>query len=599
MPSPDEKEIKDTADKALGSGHAREALALYGTLLSRVQMFESGIYESWLSGALGAYRALGRRREAGYVLLGLRRFADAEACFSADEHPLDWALAVGQQHRHAEAARILAASGHSALAAVDLEAAGEHAGARAEWERVLANPRLRGLPYETALAYFNLGETLLRLRDAGAGRVLATAQRMLEELADDFETRGERERAFDCYGILLRLGKDTGSFENVAEGYLNSIRLLAPDGDHKFFVLQYYEDFLAYATERRELHAAATLAREAADYSLKANLVYDRHYLRRAAELWRETARHNEATSGPHDLSENALHAAIDAASSLGDLALVGQVYASLAALPLPAKKRDRYAALARRYAHARSDDAPVTAFPPHLRRPGAYQDVWRLDLVEWELGGEPAPVLARLVAHQTGHAQGVRLALRALLLCADPNFVPTHPSSGAELGVALGRVQMYEVLSPLERLYEHPSPQVRAAVMTGVGQVYCKRSFNLVRKGLGDAGPGVRDEALRVLRALRFRDGFDSLARIFRESSDGAVREVALATIADIGSPEAGLFLIEVVRHETGALHALARTRLASFTGDDLAPIIRQYMDLETGSTREALQEILEKTGG
>src|SRR4029077_18468968 len=120
----------------------------------------------------------------------------------------------------------------------------------------------------------------------------------------------------ECYGILLRLGRDTASFENVAEGYLNSIRILAAD-DQKFYVLQYYDDFLEYAVEQKELHAAATLAREAADYSLKAGLVYDRHYLRRAAELWAEAAKQNEAASGPTDLSENALHAGVDAASSL------------------------------------------------------------------------------------------------------------------------------------------------------------------------------------------------------------------------------------------------------------------------------------------
>ena len=52
-------------------------------------------------------------------------------------------------------------------------------------------------------------------------RALVDSQRRLEQVADDFETRGERERAFDCYQILLKLGKESGQFENLAEGYVN------------------------------------------------------------------------------------------------------------------------------------------------------------------------------------------------------------------------------------------------------------------------------------------------------------------------------------------------------------------------------------------
>jgi HEAT repeat protein len=129
---------------------------------------------------------------------------------------------------------------------------------------------------------------------------------------------------------------------------------------------------------------------------------------------------------------------------------------------------------------------------------------------------------------------------------------------------------------------------------MGGVGQVYCKRSFNLVRKGLADPAEGVRNEALRALRGLRFRDGFDPLTQIFRQSTDERVRVAALETIADIGSLEAGLFLIDVLRHESGLLRTTAEARLSSFSGDDVAPTVRQYLDLEVGERREALQHVL-----
>ena len=37
---------------------------------------------------------------------------------------------------------------------------------------------------------------------------------------------GELERAFDCFQILLKLGKESAQFENLAEGYVNCIRVL-------------------------------------------------------------------------------------------------------------------------------------------------------------------------------------------------------------------------------------------------------------------------------------------------------------------------------------------------------------------------------------
>ena len=57
-----------------------------------------------------------------------------------------------------------------------------------------------------------------------------------------------------------------GQFENLAEGYVNCIRVLSED-NLKFYVLQYYEDFIKLALERGEFHAAATLYHEAADYA--------------------------------------------------------------------------------------------------------------------------------------------------------------------------------------------------------------------------------------------------------------------------------------------------------------------------------------------
>ncbi|MBC8131657.1 MAG: HEAT repeat domain-containing protein, partial [Deltaproteobacteria bacterium] len=303
------------------------------------------------------------------------------------------------------------------------------------------------------------------------------------------------------------------------------------------------------------------------------------------------------------DLSENALHAGIDAATTLGDLALVSKLYGELAALRLVAKKRERYQVLANRYAGGNVPVPVGAGLPDYLRRPGAYQDVWRQDLVEWELDGDPAAVLARLVVDRTDHVRFSRLALRALLLVGNPGFSVDDPGAAAELALALGRIQIYEVLRAMETLFAHsPSPVVRAAVMTGVGQVYCRRSFGLVRQGLEDLVPQVREEALVALRGLRFRDGLDSLVRIFREQKDERVRLAALETIADIGSLEAGMFLLDAILFETGAVQNAAEKRLRAFQSEDLGHALRQRVDGESGGNpvlRRAFEAIDKGEGG
>jgi len=573
-------DLKERADRALRAKRPGDALPLYGALLGIVHE-TAGIYDSWLEGALGAYQALGRRFEAGQVLLGLRRFGDAQRHFSVGERPLEWALCASKLGRHAESARVLAAAGHPVLAAVELETAGETAAARAEWERALRDPRLAGRAYETALLHFSLAECLLCLGELEpALREMAVAQRMIEVLADDFESRGESERALDCYCLLLRMGKDTGSFENVAEGYLNAIRIQAKN-DQRFMVMQYYDDFLAYAVERGEWYAAATLAREAADFSAKTALVYDRHYLARAAALWSETARQNEAAGGPTDLSENALSAGIDAATTLGDLALVSRLYGELAALPLPVAKRERYQTLGARYGTAGPPIAPTVGFSEYLRNPTAYHEVWRQDLIEWELDGDPAAVLTRLVVDRTDHLRPPRLALRALLMVSTLGSALDRTNAMAELAVALGRIPTYEVLRPMEKLYEQSqSPEVRAAVMTGVGQITIRRSFGLVRRGREDPAARVREEALGALRRLNFRDALDPLLRIFRDKTDERIRLAALETIADIGSLEAAMVLLDAVLYETGAVQTRAELRLRAFNRDELGPNLRRILD-------------------
>jgi hypothetical protein len=609
MAARDDVDLRQRAERALRSSRWREALTLYAQLLEKVEVYDARRYEAWLEGAFTAYQALGRTREAGYVLLCLRRYAEAQRQFPPAERPLEWALAASGLGRHAEAARVLSEAGHPVLAAFELEAAGAHTAARLEWERVVRDGRLVGQPYETALAHLRLGQSLLRTGEAAAGaRELATTQRLLEAVADDAETRGVVGRAGGGYRFLIRLGRETGSFENVAEGYLNSIRILVRE-DEKFYAFQFYDDFLAFAVEKKEWYAAATLAREAAAYSVKSGLVFERHYLSRAAELWEATATSNEAAGGPVDLSENALHAAIDASLSLNDHALVARLYGALASLPLPPKKRARYQRLAARPPGILAAPAPpAPGFPEYLRRANAYTDVSRQDLVEWALEGDPTAVLARVLTGVDAERSGdtsfeerkvARLALRAILLANAPGFSLDDARATAELALALGRVAYYPIMRPLERLAEHVAPEVRAAVMASVRDNYLPRSLRIVQRGLTDPSPLVSEEALRSLRWLGFRDGFDALARVYREAKDERVRLVVLEAMVRIGSFEAGLFLLDVVRQEGGALASAAAERLADFQGDELVPLVRQALEVETSDRRTTLEKILARLLG
>src|SRR4051812_3820461 len=485
------------AEQALRKGRPREALALYLKLLQHDKT-DGRDYEAWLDGTAATYLALGRGREAGYVLLALGRYGEAQRHFPVKERPLEWAFCASRTGRRGEAARVFSETGHPALAAIELEAAGAAAAARLEWERVLRDERLTGRPYEMALAHLSLGEALLRIGDrAGGVRELGTAARMLEVVADDFETGGETERAWDCYRVLLQLGKDMGSFETVAEGYLNMIRNIIDTDDRR--AVEYYDDFISYAVENKEWYAAALAAREVAEYSLKLGLAWDRHYLERAAELWIETARANQAASGPIDLSANAFLAAIDAATALADLALAGRIYGELAELPLPEARRRRYRTLARRYESELPRRLPSPAFPAVMRRSESYLEIWRDDLIEWELDGDPVTVMARLIADDSDRTIWTRPALRALLKFADPGFSPTNLSVLAEAAEAVGKVPAYEVLRSLFRLYDHDSADVRKAVVRGPGKALTPRMFDLVRRALTDPAPAVVEAALQL----------------------------------------------------------------------------------------------------
>ncbi len=594
-------ELFAEATAHLHDGRPAAAEPLLSQLLSQANAPPPN-YLAWIEASLECYRRLGKSRHAGYLLLFLGRFAEARTVFataenghfevarcfdleayrrtSSDRAPLWVQAARGYREAHRPV--------HAALA---FAAAGAHSEARRSWREVLQHPALRGRPYEQALTLFNLGRCHLEeLESLDDGRRhLVRAQQLLEEVAHDFEARGERERAYDCFAILLQLGKESGSFENLAEGYLNCIRIFKQD-HLKYYALQYYEDFLRLALEREEFHAAASICREAADYAQRVGLPFDRNYLTRAGEIWSRAAEANERSGGPIELTENALLAAVESLNSLGDFVRIRDTYQQLSRLPLLEKRRQRYRTIAARYASLSSPPGELPALPEQLRQRHAYPAIWELDLVEWELDGDCVLVASAILANERYADLIRRRALYLVLRQLDAN----QEQPLTEQALALGELQAYPALRPLERLFETGKAPVRRSVMLALGHLYFKRSLRLVNRGLGDEAPEVQEAALAAVRKLFFPHAFDPLTRIFREATDLRVKTAVLESLGRMRTLEAGEFLIEVLRLEPDPIGRIAQRQLLQFGLPELLPIARQHLELAVGITADRLREIL-----
>jgi hypothetical protein len=588
------------AQSALRGRNYRQALSLLTPLLNQAHVIDYE-YDNWLRSAAEAYLGLQDPLPAAYIYLYLHYFDMTHRYLDQNQHAMGVARAYEQQKHFNKAARIYLQAQRFAHAAVAHERAQEYGPARAAWEALLQRRAVDGDGYLSALVHLNLGLCCVKLDDKGAAHEhFVSATRFLEESADEFEARGEKDRAFDCYQVLLKLGKDAGSYENLAEGYLNSIRVLKED-NLKFYVLQYYEDFQKLSVEREEFHAAATLFREAAEYCARLGLEYDRFYEAKAAEAWLKAAESNSRRGGPPELGENALLAAIDGFNQIGDYRRVREAYQLLVALPLHEKRRRRYEEILGRYQNVPELSLNLTAFPEYLRQPSAYADIWYADIIEWEQGGDPFEVCASLVGNATYPDVVRRKALKVLIQVHDAQRNPNEMQSLARIAESLGEISAYAVLSPLEKLANHEGEAVRAQAVGATKHLYFKRSFVLVRKGLSDSSPEVREQALRAMKELHFNHAFEPLSRIYREHDEARVKKVALRSIGRIFTIEAGEFLLEVMRYETGDLPQIAEEALSNFENPRLASMVEQQLLIEAPNTevRRRLERIRESLRG
>lgn len=590
MTSLDRRDAFRRAATALERHQPEQALSWLWALLDRSHLVDDELAR-YLHLMARAYQQVERPRAAATVLLYLGQIDAARAL--AQGEPTDLARCAIHAGRADEAARHFEEAGWLGHAAIQLERGGDVRGARVLWERLADDARISEAPYTQGLVRFNLGRACRHLGDERAGRrALIESVHLLEAAADGFEAQGLRERAFDCFQVILTLGV-YGAFENLAEGYLNCIRILRED-NLRYYVLQYYEDFQKLALERGELHAAATLFREAADFARRQNLPYERHYRIRAAETHVATAEKALRDGQPVELAENAYGAAIEAFNQLGAYSKMREIYTVLAGLPLGERRCARYARLEQRLSGARDEGGPAVAFPDYLRMDTAYPEIWRLDVVEWEQAGDAAETMGEVLQDVNWPEYTRRLALLCRLAQLGSEARPPSSRMLVELAGRLGRVGIYASLAPLERYMKHPEPAVRAACMRAVRELFFKRSFVLVARGLADPDGDIRREALGAVQALHFVHAFDPLARIYRSSTDPAIRRAALGSIGRIPSLEAVEMLIDVVRHGDPEERRLAIKLLARSDHPETTEVLRDAAATATGTVREALDEAL-----
>ena len=507
---------------------------------------------------------------------------------------------------YAKAADEYEAAGLVAQAAIARERGGDFQRARALWSRLAQILSASGSDlYAAGLARFNLARTSLRTGDAAAAReAVVAAVHLLEEAADRYETIGQRERAFDCYQVLIAVGRESGEFEHVLEGFVNVIRILRED-HLRYYALQSYEEAVAAAEKQGEVSAAATLAREMSAYARKEGLGAVAGFATLTqARLWQEVAIASQKRKSPPEIAENALLAAVIALGEAGQYRQVGTVYGSLSGLPLEASRTKHYTRARGRYTDAQDLAIDAAPLPAHLRHEVGFPEVWHVDLVEWEQGGSSSQACGDIVLDPSQWSEVTRrramlARLSALAIEAPP---PGQRGPGADayarLAEQLALVELYTILSPLEHMFRRPEAPVRVAVVRALSRFLYKRTFITLREALVDADPTIVHEGAKALEELRFPHAFDPLARIYRESQSSPVRCSALRALSKIDTLEAAEMLLGVIQHDGAEERGAALDALKKARGLRFVDLARDQMKTLAGPARAAVKDVLQARG-
>lgn len=541
----------------------------------------------------------------GYVAAGDPAGWRRAAPWMSRVPPQDRARVLAAQGKMREASEEMEAAGCLAGAAIHREKAKDWTGARALWMRLAGQAERGADAYASALVRFNLARCARQCGDAGQARESTVATiRLLEEAADHFESTGRRERAFDCFQVLVQVGRESGAFEDVLEGFVNCIRILRED-HLKYFALEYYDEAIAAAAQQTETSAAATLAREAADYARSLALPgLASGYVVQQAELWRTLAAQHLQRGAPPEIAENALLASLLAYGELRQYGKVGELYRQLAGLDLEASRRAHYERAAVRYVREKDEKPGGAGGAAHpLRQDVQAADVWHVDVLEWEQRGSAVEACGDVMLDRRWPDLIRRKAMLARLTAlAVESASPTSETEAAagrvRLAEQLAHLQLYVVLSPLEALMDRPEPRLRVAVMQAMQTLFFKRSFAAVQRGLRDAEPAVVAQARKAVEALSFPHAVDPLSRIVRESLDAHARAAALRALARIESVEAAELLVGVLEYGPAVDRLAAVTALKGARGAKFVDAARSALPGASPALAETLREVLAARG-
>jgi tetratricopeptide (TPR) repeat protein len=567
--------------------------------------------------------ALSKQGDARRALTVLSYIASIDA--SAWKHaearlpnvpPIDRAPLLAAQGRLSEAAGEVEKAGLMAAAAIYRERASDWRAARTLWSRLGHVTESGEDVYVAALVRFNLARCARQCGDSDQARkAIAASVRLLEEAADHFESIGQRERAFDCFQVLVQVGRESGAFEDVLEGFVNSIRILREDHLEYDFALELFDAAIAAATERGESRAAATLARQAAEYARGLGLAaLASEYALKQAMLWRAVAQQQQSRQASPEVAENALRSAVVAFGEIGQFARVGESYAQLSQLELDPSRREHYARAAKRYEGVTDEPLPTSgAHRARPRRELHQPDVWHVDVLEWERKGNAAEACLdvlmdrRLMDDKRNEGGYIRrkallARLTALRLEAALDREPERPaapeawlvSMRVRLAEQLGEVQLYAALSPLEALFDQGERRVKVAVLRALERMCFKRSFITVRAALRDADPAVAQQASETVSALCFPPAVDPLSRIMAESAQPTVRAAALRALSRIDTLEAAELVLGVLEHGTPADREAALAAVKDTHGTKLMELARAALPRSTGTLHATLVDLL-----
>ena len=474
--------------------------------------------------------------------------------------------------------------------------------ARALWSRL--SERLGGSSgehYAAGLSRFNVARTSLAAGDERAAReATVAAVHRLEEAADRFESIGQRERAFDCYHVLIAIGELSKTFEHVLEGVVNAIRILGED-NLRYHALRLYDHAIDLAEHAGESSAAATLARGMTEFAQKQGLprVAARGIVRQSA-LWQQAADSLLARGGPPELVENALLASLLASAEAGQYTRVGQLYARLEKLDLEPARTRHYARAAQRYVGV--SDAVVASgmLDDRLGQHVAPPDVWHVDLIEWEERGSAAEACADLLLDpdEAGDRITLRSALVARLVAVSAEQQPDNARAAVVLADYLAPIGLYTLLSPLEHLYARPEPAVRLGAVRALSRYFFKRSFVTLESALADPDEAVADEATKALERLRFEHACDPLSRIYRTTGRAGVRIAALRALARIDVDEAAELLLGSLDHGGPAERKEAIAALSVARGTRFLDAARAAYPQGSARLREGVKEVFTARG-